>query len=386
MAVMFRGQNAKLKFKPETGMEVIVKAKLSVYVPRGNYQLVCESMEPVGAGALQKAFEQLKAKLKQEGLFDLSRKKTLPPYPQRIAIITSPTGAAIQDMLNVLRRRFKGLEIHLAPCKVQGEQAPQELIQAIDLIEEVQNYDILIIGRGGGSQEDLWAFNDEKLARRIAACKIPVVSAVGHEIDFSICDFVADLRAPTPSAAAELIVKNRAELLHQLQKIQNLLANQIEQNLKMKKQQLLTLKKSLISPEQVLQMKAQRLDDLTSRLETSSRAKLERSKQALKFLRQKLPHPKELLSQLKLRHENLQQKLAKEIQLHLQNKQNRLKESAALLNSLSPLAVLDRGYSITKYKSKLVRSAKEIQKGEKLELQFSKGSAKVIVESKRENS
>ena len=206
-AIMFRGFNSKLKFKPHDGLEVIVRGRITVYEPRGTYQIMCEAMEPVGAGALQKQFEQLKEKLKLEGLFEATRKKPIPSYPRHVAIVTSPTGAAIQDILNIMSRRAKNVEITLVPALVQGVNAATSLVDSLKLALQLP-VDVIIIGRGGGSMEDLWSFNDETLARLISLATIPIISAVGHEVDFTICDFVADLRAPTPSAAAELVAKS----------------------------------------------------------------------------------------------------------------------------------------------------------------------------------
>src|SRR5581483_12312821 len=211
-AVMFRGYNAQLRFRPEDGMEVLVRGKITVYEPRGNYQIFCELMEPVGAGAMQLAFEQLKRKLELEGLFEPSRKRPLPTLPQKVGIVTSPTGAAIRDILNILKRRNRGVHVLLAPAKVQGDGSAKEIVAAIQILNQRDDIDVLIVGRGGGSMEDLWAFNEEIVARAIHASRIPVISAVGHEIDFTISDFVADLRAPTPSAAAELVSAARDEI------------------------------------------------------------------------------------------------------------------------------------------------------------------------------
>src|SRR3984957_18663367 len=216
-AVMFRGFNQGLKFRPQDGLEVIVRGKITVYEPRGNYQIFCELMEPMGAGALQLAFEQLKKKLQAEGLFEAARKRPLPRLPKHVAGVTSPTGAAIRDILNVLGRRFKGLRVTLIPAVVQGDAAPRSVVAAIELACRLPDVDVMIVGRGGGSIEDLWAFNDERVARAIAASRVPTISAVGHEIDFTIADFVADLRAPTPSAAAELVCRNAAEISDRIQ-------------------------------------------------------------------------------------------------------------------------------------------------------------------------
>ena len=218
--VMFRGYNQMLSFMPENGKEVLIRGKISAYPPRGVYQINCNTMEMAGTGELQKSFEEIKNKLKAEGLFEQERKKPLPLLPKHIGIITSPTGAALQDILNILSRRFKAVKITLIPALVQGQEAPKSLIYAVKQAEKLP-LDVLIIGRGGGSQEDLWSFNNEELARTLASCSIPSISAIGHEIDFTICDFVADLRAPTPSAAAELVVKKRSGSNGQASKTQN---------------------------------------------------------------------------------------------------------------------------------------------------------------------
>ncbi|RMD96216.1 MAG: exodeoxyribonuclease VII large subunit, partial [Calditrichaeota bacterium] len=216
--VMWRSRNNTLFFTPQDGMKIIVRGRITVYEKRGNYQLEVLQLHPAGVGELQLAFEQLKNRLRKEGLFDPAHKKPIPPYPERIGIVTSPTGAAIRDMIHILQRRFPPVEIILNPVRVQGEGAAVEIAQAIDQFNRYGQVDVLIVGRGGGSLEDLWAFNEEIVARAIFRSQIPVISAVGHEVDFSISDFVADLRAPTPSAAAELVVRNREEILAHLQK------------------------------------------------------------------------------------------------------------------------------------------------------------------------
>ncbi|HWM78482.1 MAG TPA: exodeoxyribonuclease VII large subunit, partial [Methylomirabilota bacterium] len=215
-AVLFRGRGRRVRFEPEDGMHVLAFGGLDVYAARGQYQLVVELMEPQGLGALQLAFEQLKRKLEAEGLFDEARKRPLPAFPRVIGIVTSPTGAAIRDMLNIIGRRFADLHILITPVRVQGDEAPGEIVQALLHLQEIANLDVIIVGRGGGSIEDLWAFNDERVARALAVCRVPVISAVGHETDFTIADFVADLRAPTPSGAAELVVREKLAVMETL--------------------------------------------------------------------------------------------------------------------------------------------------------------------------
>ncbi len=294
-AVMFRGFNQKLKFKPDNGMEVVVKGRVTVYEPRGNYQIFCEIMEPVGLGALQMAFEQLKSKLKSEGLFDSARKKPLPFMPRKIAIVTSPTGAAIRDMLNVLSRRAKGIDITIIPAVVQGAQAPAEIIRGIELAQKVGGFDVLIVGRGGGSMEDLWGFNDEGVARAIANCKIPTISAVGHEIDFTIADFVADLRAPTPSAAAELVVRNTADLLEKLKMLTSQLAQSVSKKILLEKKHLQGIEKGLIDPKRRLQDLSIRCDELLQRLDLAMQHVLDEKRQVVVLLRHRLGQPDQKL-------------------------------------------------------------------------------------------
>ncbi len=265
-AVMFRGTNRLLKFKMEEGLEVIVNGRVTVYEPRGNYQIVVEYLEPKGLGALQLAFEQLKKKLEAEGLFEVARKKPLPFLPQKIGIVTSPTGAVIRDMLHVLKRRYPNIEILLNPVNVQGVGAEFEIAKAIDELNTFDDIDILIVGRGGGSLEDLWAFNTEEVARAIFRSKIPIISAVGHEIDFTLADFVADLRAPTPSAAAELAVPLKAELQLAIQ----------------------NLKDRLKHPKRRLEELSQRVDELQERLKLAILNHYSHLKKEVAILRQTL--------------------------------------------------------------------------------------------------
>jgi exodeoxyribonuclease VII large subunit len=335
-AVMFRGSNGRLKFKPTDGMEVLVRGKISVYEPRGNYQIVCDVMEPVGAGALQKAFEQLKAKLKDEGLFDSERKRPIPHFPRHIAIVTSPTGAAIRDMMNVLGRRARGIEITIVPTIVQGAAAAPQICEALKKAWALPNVDVVIMGRGGGSIEDMWCFNDEALARLIVQSPVPVISAVGHEIDFTIADFVADLRAPTPSAAAELVAKSADELMHKVQQLQRMLVLCHSKSFEKLKQKLNHLARRLVDPQKKLQDLSQRNDELLMRLDLARKNIFERKRQ-------------------------------------------KLKHSMAMLDSLSPLKVVDRGYALVTKDSKVIKSVKEVKKGDVLNVQLSNGKMDVTV-------
>ena len=282
-AVMFRSSAVKLSFQPQDGMKVIARGDIGVYVRDGQYQLYVTSLVPDGVGALYQAFEQLKRKLEAEGLFDPERKKPIPAYPKKIGIITSETGAAIHDMINILTRRYPVAQIYLCPAEVQGAGAPMSLISALRFFEEMFAVDVIIIGRGGGSIEDLWAFNDEQLARCIACCHTPVISAVGHESDFTICDFVADMRAPTPSAAAELATPDREELLQRLQSLSAAMAAHLRRGLLHRKTELQSLEKRACFryPERLCRDRQLALAALTEKLQMHLRADLARRAAAL---------------------------------------------------------------------------------------------------------
>ena len=337
--VMFRGQNQKLSFRPQNGTEILVQGHLSVYPPRGDYQILCYEMEIVGSGSLQKQFDQIKQKLQKEGLFDKERKRPLPPFPQHIALITSPTGAAVRDILQILKRRFKAVKVTLIPALVQGEQAPASLLKSLSLSKKL-SADVLIIGRGGGSMEDLWAFNDENLARAIANHPVPVISAVGHEIDFTICDFVADLRASTPSAAAELVVQNVEDILEKTDRLEKQFVQNIKLQFKFFKDKLLSLEKRLIRPDRLLQDFSQRLDEMNLRLDQALKQVFERAKERLKNFEQ-------------------------------------------VLESLSPKKVMKRGFSIvTNTNGDLIYDAKELKIKDFVMINFFKGQAKATVTEK----
>lgn len=360
-AVMFRGVNSKLKFRPEDGMEVMVRGRVSVYEPRGTYQFYCDSMEPVGAGALQVAFEQLKAKLQSEGLFDPRKKRPIPAFPRHLAIVTSPTGAAIRDMLNVLSRRFRGLPITVVPCKVQGKEAPGEIVEALRCAQLLSDIDVIIVGRGGGSIEDLWAFNDEKVARAVAACRVPVISGVGHEIDFTICDFVADLRAPTPSAAAELVVKNTGDLLMRVEAFKRNLVSYLRKSHMMRLQVVDGLSRRLVDPQRYLQDVAVRIDDIIARLGA-----------AIGFIcKDRLHRADKARSHLDLRMQGV-----------LKDRERYWARLSGVLDALSPLAVVARGYSLVKLNGNLVKDSTDLKKDDVLEIQFARGSARATVTDK----
>ncbi len=358
-AIMFRGFNQSLRFKPHDGLEVIVRGKITVYEPRGNYQIFCETMEPVGAGALQLAFEQLKKKLQVEGLFEATRKRPIPTLPKHVAVVTSPTGAAIRDILNILGRRFAGLRVTVIPAVVQGDSAPTSICAGIALAQKLDDVDVLIVGRGGGSIEDMWGFNDERVARAIVACRVPVISAVGHEIDFTIADFVADLRAPTPSAAAELVVKNAAELSERIEVLRKRLVRGWVNLRALARQRLTHSSQRLVDPKRRLQDLALRCDELTQRLEQAVERSFERMLQKLKLLMSSVPMWRRAL----------------------EIKRSEWARLSSVLDSLSPLKVVERGYSITRLGDQVIKSAAQIKAGSSLRITFAQGSADVKVES-----
>lgn len=382
-AIMFRGFAQNLKFRPEDGMEVLVQCKVTVYEPRGDYQLFCEVMEPVGFGALQVAFEKLKAQLQSEGLFDKTKKKPIPSFPSKIGIITSPTGAAIRDMLNVLGRRFGGgLDITVLPVAVQGEKAKGEIAHAIEVANRLgpERFDVLLVGRGGGSLEDLWAFNEEVVARAVAQSKIPTISCVGHEVDFTICDFVADLRAPTPSAAAELVVKNKADLLDRVKLVSRQMLQLMRKQLHLGRAQLDGASKRLVDPKRKLQDLMLRCDEWTERLTQGVARYLKENLSKVGLLKEQLGRPDRrlLLAQEKLA--NVEKRLEFASGKLVENKRQGFQSLVSMLNGLSPLAVLERGYSIVRKGEKVVKSPEDVATGDTLEIKLHKGkiSSKVI--------
>ena len=379
-AVMFRGHNSRLKFKPTDGMEVIVRGRITVYEPRGNYQLMVEMMDPVGAGALQKAFEQLKMKLKGEGLFDASRKRPIPTFPRHIAIVTSPTGAAIRDILNVLSRRAKSIQVTVVPTVVQGEAAAPQIREAFKKAVALPDVDAVIIGRGGGSIEDMWCFNDEALARLIAASPVPVISAVGHEIDFTIADFVADLRAPTPSAAAELVAKSSGELGTKVISLERMLKLSFEKKMKYLLEKVGGLSKRLVDPQRRLQDLELRNDDLLNRLEFAIKRFIAEKGHRLELLTEKVGNPQDLIDEKRKDLEYLKARSEKVLSFSLEKKQARLSRLVSVLDSLSPLKVVERGYSIVTKKNEVIKSADQVKKGDTLDIRLAHGSVTATVE------
>ncbi len=348
---LFRNKRMLLRFQPKDGDKVLIRARISLYEARGDFQLIAEHMEPIGEGALQRAFEELKARLDQEGLFDTRRKKELPAFPRCIGIVTSPTGAALRDILQILKRRFPALPVIIYPTLVQGEQAAEEITRTLKLADQRGDCDLLILARGGGSLEDLRAFNDETLARTIAALDTTIISAVGHEIDFTIADFVADRRAPTPSAAAELATQNQEQLLARLQELQQRLGRTIKRRLQEHRQHLahISHKLQILHPQRQLQQHQQLLDELVLQLEQNMQRLLIQKRQQCDRLaaRLQLLSPTRQLVMLKKRLTHNQQKLLYSMQNLLSHKKLLFSGLTRELQTLSPLQTLARGYSIT---------------------------------------
>ena len=351
-AAMWRGNNQAMRFKPKNGDQVQMQARISLYEPRGDYQLIVEQMEPAGEGALKLQFEALKMQLASEGLFSASHKKPLPNIINKVGIITSATGAAVKDILTVLQRRAPQLEIVIYPAQVQGNTAHQQLIEKISLANSRKEVDVIILGRGGGSLEDLWCFNNESLARAIFASQIPIVSAVGHEIDFTISDYVADIRAATPSAAAELVSPNQAQLFSLITQQKQALFNAFKHYLAIQQRNAVAIKHrlSLCHPQSQLQQKSQRLDELSINLEQAIKQKLLGAQKSCSSLNNRLMlrSPNLKLQQSQHQLNKLKTKLETQLQQQLKQASNTLALQAARLNSVSPLTVLARGYSITK--------------------------------------
>lgn len=449
--VMFRGSRSGLKFEPEDGDQVLLSGRVAVYEARGEYQIIVDSMEPRGLGALQKAFDQLKKKLEEEGLFAAQHKKPLPPFPWKIGVVTSPTGAVIRDILNVIKRRNPKVSVLLNPVKVQGEGSANEIAQAIKEMNTRQDLDLLIVGRGGGSIEDLWAFNEEVVARAIYQSRIPIISAVGHEVDVTIADFVADLRAPTPSAAAEIAVPVLDEMLELLRGLTDNMIGQIQWQFQDRRERLLSLidRRFFREPNRILENPAQRLDDMSARLTRSletwsrvqreglysrvkrllsaspertmiqqrarlenqeqllghlmmSRVRLERNRLDLSRLQRSLDtwsrvqreslrslvkrllsaSPEQKLAQVRSQFDSRNHLLAHLMTGALKTERNRFDALTRQLDSLSPLQVLGRGYSITSKEEtgKVVFRKDQVKPGDRLRIRLSDGELDATVE------
>ncbi|SFM52428.1 exodeoxyribonuclease VII large subunit [Marinobacter zhejiangensis] len=377
---MFRGFNQRIQPIPREGDLVRIRGKVSLYENRGDFQIIAEHMEPAGLGALQQAFEALKVKLGQEGLFAPERKRPIPFPPRHIGVVTSPTGAAIHDILSVLARRCPAVPVTLYPTAVQGQAATTDIVNAITLAQHHNKADVLIIGRGGGSLEDLWCFNEEAVARAIAQCAIPTVSAVGHEIDVTIADFVADLRAPTPSAAAEKVSPDQSEWLRRLADQEVRLRQAATRHTQRLQNQLQHLAARLRDPRRELQEKAQRLDDLEIRLLTTIRQRQDANRLDNQQARLLAQSPNRLLKTRMSEIEQLTTKLHQGVRRVLRQHQERFTHAAQTLHVVSPLATLDRGYAILQdSEGTIIRQVSQLNPGDQIRARVAEGSVTATV-------
>jgi exodeoxyribonuclease VII large subunit len=385
--VFFKQQRRGIKFRPEDGLQVTVRGSISVYEQRGEYQIYVEALDPIGLGALQLAFEQLKKRLEAEGLFDPARKKSLPILPSRIGLITSPRGAAVRDVVRILTRRFPNVHLTVFPVRVQGEGAAEEIVKALKFFNAKKMADVLILARGGGSMEDLWAFNEEPVARAIAASEIPVISGVGHETDFTIADFVADVRASTPSAAAELVVETRREFDKRIADLRDTISGLIRYRLLELSRRVheLSARRGFRRPLDLLRQQRQRADEMTSRLAAGLRARLEQSRKRFTaaHLRFASFDFRVKIAAFRLRLEKRSAELGLRIERLVRAKRERLARLALQLEERSPLRVLERGYAIaTDASGNVLRSADQVQLGDSVAIQLHRGRLTTEVRKK----
>jgi len=384
-AVMFRLQARYLKFVPEDGMKVIVQGRINIYAPRGEYQIVLDYLEPVGVGALALAFEQVKKKLSEQGLFDPDIKKPLPFLPKKVAVITSPTGAAIRDFLKIIHRRFANIEILIVPVRVQGDQACEEMVAALDLVNRELAADVIVLTRGGGSLEDLWAFNQEELALAIRRSRIPVVSAVGHEIDLTISDLAADVRAPTPSGAAELLVAEKESLVNRLNQARTRLISGMGITIRRRTDELYRLKNRIQDPRKRLANFWMRLDEMHGRLlrlmDLNLRGKKGALASELRALR--LHSPVGRIQSRRQQVDFQREKLIRTAQEKLRKMQMNLSHLERRMTDLSPLSVLKRGYSIALKlpEKQVLKAASGVRKGDPLQVLLGEGELECRVET-----
>ena len=381
---MFRTANMRVRVTPRDGLQVLARVRVSLYEARGEYQLIAEHLEEAGEGALRRRFEELKARLAAEGLFDLALKRPLPPLPRRIGVVTSPTGAAIRDIIHILSRRFPAVPVLLYPVPVQGAGAGAEIAAAIRLASSREDADVLIVARGGGSLEDLWAFNEEVVARAIRAASMPVVTGIGHEVDFTIADFAADLRAPTPSGAAELVVPDRAEWLRTLAATAGRVRHAWRRRLEQYRERLLWLERRLevVHPRTALGARAQRLDELEARLEAAWHRRAQQRTERLAWLAHRLDlvHPRTFLTTGRSRLEQLQARLTRALRSELGRAAARVGAAGRTLHAVSPLATLDRGYAIlTRPNGRVVRAAGELSPGDAVHARTARGGFNATV-------
>ncbi|WP_412972495.1 exodeoxyribonuclease VII large subunit [Glaciecola sp. MF2-115] len=383
-SAMFKGANRSVKFTPKAGDKVVVRGSLSLYEARGDYQLIAEHMEPEGLGQLKQAYEALKAKLSAEGLFAMEAKQAIPTNVKRLGVVTSPTGAAIHDILNVLKRRNPSIEVIIYPSLVQGDTAAKSVAEQIYIANKRNEVDLLIVGRGGGSLEDLWAFNEEVVAYAISESALPIVSAVGHEVDVTIADYVADMRAPTPSAAAELVSSDKSQLEKHIQQQQHRLAQVFQQHLKRieYKLHLVESRLSNVHPAVQIRQANQHADNLSMRLSQSMAEKLNRAKNKAENISLRLQHASPS-NAIKAKQQQVQQysrQLQSLQQRQLSDKRYQLQRIADILNSVSPLSTLSRGYSIAFKDDQVVRSVTQVEKGDVIETRVSDGKVFAKVE------
>ena len=386
---MFANKNHHITFEPKDGDHLVINGTLSIFEGRGQYQIIVEHIELAGEGALLKAFEELKKKLQLEGLFDDSIKRQLPAYPKNIAVVTSPDGAVIQDIINVLDRRSPFLDLTVVPTLVQGEKAAPLICDALNKVGKLKNIDVVILARGGGSIEDLWAFNNEEVARAIVNCPTPIISAIGHETDFTISDFVSDLRAPTPSIAAEIISQPYSELIETLEGYQNYISRSVISQIDLQRTQITNLIKRIRHPGDKLREISQKLDYIETTLIQNINQEISFKKNGLnlKDLSLQQNSPQNKVKEAKVYLQNASKDLLKALKLEIERKNTVLAEIVATLQAVSPLSVLSRGYSIisTEPDGKILSSSNQVEIGQSISAILSKGSIKAEIKSKDEN-
>ena len=386
---MFTNKNHHITFEPKDGDHLVINGTLSIFEGRGQYQIIVEHIELAGEGALLKAFEELKKKLQLEGLFDDSIKRQLPAYPKDIAVVTSPDGAVIQDIINVLDRRSPFLDLTVVPTLVQGEMAAPLICDALNKVGKLKKVDVVILARGGGSIEDLWAFNNEEVARAIVNCPTPIISAVGHETDFTISDFVSDLRAPTPSIAAEIISQPYSELIETLEGYQNYISRSVISQIDLQRTQITNLIKRIRHPGDKLREISQKLDYVETALIQNINQEISFKKNGLnlKDLSLQQNSPQNKIKEAKVYLQNASKDLLKALKLEIEKKSTDLAEIVATLQAVSPLSVLSRGYSIisTEPDGKILSSSNQVEIGQTISAILSKGSIKAEIKSKDEN-
>jgi exodeoxyribonuclease VII large subunit len=386
--VMFKIQSRFLRFKLEDGLSIIGWGRLSVYSARGEYQIIMDTVEPMGFGSLMLAFEQLKIRLAAEGLFDESRKKPLPRFPKTVGLVTSPRGAAVRDMIRIIGRRFPAVNILLSPATVQGDRAPEEIVAAINRLCAAGDVDAIIVGRGGGSIEDLWAFNDERVVRAVSACPLPIVSAVGHETDVTLTDFAADLRASTPSAAAELIVPDKLDLMESIVHLVTRVRNSVLGTAGRLNHVLKELVQRLYDPRRLIQERRMRMDDLVMRLTLAMRRTRDMLRKETSALTERLRplYLQRMLSDYKRECASLLTRLERAMRDTLKRETTSAEYLAARLDDLSPLAILARGYSITSVMKTeaIITDSADVEKGDQVRVRLHRGELACEVTGKKE--